>query len=111
VGAALGHTGHHGQDRLFAIKRLDLRLFIDTEHERAVGRRQIEADDVANLVDEQWVAGQLERLRAVWLQPEGGPDAPDRGMGKACRAAMERIDQWVASAGIDRKVRSMIAAT
>jgi hypothetical protein len=30
---------------------------------------------------------------------------------KPVAPAMERIDQWVASAGIDRKVRSMIAAT
>jgi hypothetical protein len=37
------------KDRLGAIERLDLRLLIHAEHDRVVGRVQIQADDVADL--------------------------------------------------------------
>ena len=52
--------------------------FVDTEHQRAVRRRQIEAYDVADLVHEERVAGELEGLRAVRLHAEGRPYPPDR---------------------------------
>ena len=65
VCAALRHARQHRQDRLCAIECLDLALFVDTEHQRAVRRRQIEPDDVADLVHEQRIARQLEGLRAV----------------------------------------------
>ena len=45
------------------------------------------------------------------LQPKGGPDPADRRVRKAAAAAIERIDQCVASAGVERSVRSMTAAT
>lgn len=48
----VGHLRHHRQNWLFAIEGLDLALLIDTEHKRPVGRRQIEADNIADLVDE-----------------------------------------------------------
>src|SRR3546814_13487921 len=63
-----------------SVECLDLTLFIDTEHQRPVRRRQIETDDVANLVDEQWIARKLESLRAMRLQPESGPNPADRRM-------------------------------
>ena len=62
VGPALRHARHHRQDRLLAVERLDLALLVDAEHQRPVGRRQVEPDDVANLVDEQRIARQLECL-------------------------------------------------
>lgn len=37
VRATLGHAGHHRQDRLLAIERLDLALLVHAEHQRAVG--------------------------------------------------------------------------
>ena len=83
VRAPLRHARQHRQDRLCAVERLDLALFVDTEHQGAVRRRQIEAYDVADLVHEVRIAGQLERLRAVRLQAEGAPDAPDRRVRKA----------------------------
>src|SRR6266446_9703209 len=42
----------HGQHRLTAVQRLDLRLLIDTQYDGALGRGHVEADDVANLGDE-----------------------------------------------------------
>ena len=83
VRAPLRHARQHRQDRLCAVERLDLALLVDTEHQRAVRRRQIEAYDVADLVHEQRIARELERLRAVRLHAEGAPDAPDRRVRKA----------------------------
>src|SRR2546430_4701002 len=45
---------------------------------RPIGRRQIKTDDVADFVDEQRVAGKLERLRAMRLQAESVPYPSDR---------------------------------
>ena len=81
---ALRNAGHHRQDRLLAIKRLYLALLIDAQHQRPIGRRQIKTDDVADLVDEQRVAGKLESLRAMRLQTESVPDPSDRCVRKAC---------------------------
>ena len=83
VRAPLRHARQHRQDRLCTVERLDLALFVDTEHQGAVRRREIQAYDVADLVHEVRIAGQLERLRAVRLQAEGAPDAPDRRVRKA----------------------------
>jgi len=48
-------TGPHRQQGLGSIKRLDLALLIDAEHYGALGWRQIQADDVAHLLDKQWI--------------------------------------------------------
>ena len=77
---ALGDAGAHRQDRGGAVQRLDLGLLIDAQHDGALGRVEIQADDVADLVDEQRVLGQLPRLGAVRLQPERTPDPGDRGL-------------------------------
>jgi hypothetical protein len=55
VAGALGHAGQHRQDRRAAIQRLDLGLLIDTQHDRALGRVEVQTHDVADLVDELWV--------------------------------------------------------
>jgi len=60
--STFGHAGHHRQDRLFPVERLDLALLVDAEHQCPIGRRQVEPDDVADLVDEQGITRQLERL-------------------------------------------------
>src|SRR5437899_2776095 len=78
-------------ERLGAIQRLDLRLLIDAEHQRAIWRVEVEADDVAHLVDEQRVCRQLEGFAAVRLERERPPDAmhdrdrQTRGLGHRAR--------------------------
>ena len=68
----------HGQAGLGAVERLDLALLVDRQHD-GVGRRvDIEADDVAQLVDELRIVGQLELPPAVGLQPVRLPDAAHR---------------------------------
>jgi len=60
-------TQAHRQHRLGAIERLNLRLFIDREHDRVVGRIQVEAHHITHLFDEEWIAGKLEASAAVGL--------------------------------------------
>ena len=52
VRATFGYARHYRQDRLLAIKRLDLALLVDAKDEGSVGRRKVKADDVSDLVDE-----------------------------------------------------------
>jgi hypothetical protein len=65
------------QQRLGTVEPLDLRLFIDAQHQSMVGRVEVKPDDVADLVDKQRIVGQLEGFKAVRLQPENAPDTPD----------------------------------
>src|SRR5215468_3167381 len=50
-----------------------------------VWRAHIETDDVAHLIDEQWIGGQFEGFRTLRLQTEGAPDALDAGGGNPAR--------------------------
>ena len=75
MGPPLGESRGQGQDGLGAVEGLDLTLFIDTQHQGLVGRIQIQPDDVAHLVDELGVGGELEGLDPVRLQAEGVPQA------------------------------------
>ena len=104
VRAALGDARHHRQDRLFAVEGLDLALLVDAENQCPVGWRQVEADDI----DERRIVRHLESLAAVRLQA-----AHIRRIvvwEKPVSAAVDRIDQCVASAGLVRSVRSITAA-
>ena len=83
VGAAFRYARHHRQDRLLAIKCLDLAFLIDAEDKGSVRRGQVKADDIAYLIDEQRIARQLECLATVRLQAERRPHSADRGVGKA----------------------------
>src|SRR3989454_2303211 len=69
----------HGQRGLRTVESLDLTLLVDAQHQRLVRRVQVQPDHIAQLPHEVGVAAQLERLRAVWLQTVGFPDAVDRG--------------------------------
>jgi hypothetical protein len=53
---------------------LYLAFLIDTQHDRAFGRRQVEPDDIAHFLDEQRISGELESLDAVRLQTERAPE-------------------------------------
>jgi hypothetical protein len=49
VGAPLGLSWPHRQQRLCPVERLDLRLLVDAQHDRPIRRIEIKADDVAHL--------------------------------------------------------------
>ena len=70
-----------GQEGLGALQGLGLALLIDAQHQGMVGRIQVEADDVADLLDEEGIGGELEVLPPMGLEVERGPEALDRGLG------------------------------
>ncbi len=74
----LGYSGSHRKNRLRSIQRLNLRLFVDAEHDGALGRSHIETNDVSDLLDKERVGRKLEGLGSMWLQSEGLPNAMDR---------------------------------
>ena len=57
VRAPLDLSRAHGKQRLRSIQRLDLALLVDAQNQRAFGRRQVQADDIAHLLDKQGVGG------------------------------------------------------
>ena len=75
----------HRQAGLGAVERLDLALLVDRQHDGVRRRIDVEADDVAQLVDELRIVGELELPPAVRLQPVRLPDAPHRAGADAGR--------------------------
>ena len=69
----------HRRQRLGAVERLDLRLFINALPRCTVERIKVEPDNVAHLVD---VLRQLGNLGAMWLQAERASDGPDARRGE-----------------------------
>jgi hypothetical protein len=65
------------QAGLCAVERLDLALFVDAEYHGVRRRIDIKLDDVAQLVDELWILGELELANAVRLQSVRAPTAAD----------------------------------
>jgi hypothetical protein len=78
VGCALGGAGQHRQNRPGAIQRLNLRFLIHAQHHGTLGRVEIQAADVIDLLDELRVSGELELLLTVRLQAERLPGPPHR---------------------------------
>src|SRR3990172_2096680 len=91
-------AGRRGQHRLRTVERLHLRLLVDAEDERALGRVEVEADDVDDLRDQLRVAAVLERARAVGLGAMLTPDAVHRRAGEP-RLAREAANAPVRLAG------------
>src|SRR5258706_12964207 len=82
VRATFRYARHHRQDRLLAIKCLDLAFLVYAEDKGSVRWGQVKADNIAYLVDEQRIAPQLECLATVWLPAERRPHSAGRGVGK-----------------------------
>ena len=57
------------QDRGGTVQRLHLGLLVHAQHHRRLGRVQVQADDVADLVDELRIGGQLEGVDQGGLSP------------------------------------------
>lgn len=67
----------HRQAGLGTVERLDLALLVDRQHDGVGWRIDVEADDVAQLVDEFRIVGELELAPAVGCEAMRLPDAPD----------------------------------
>jgi hypothetical protein len=64
-------------DRLGAFQRLDLGLLVHAQHDRVLGRVQVQPDHVADLGRKLRVGGELERLGLPGLEVVLSPDPGD----------------------------------
>ncbi|OPZ07324.1 MAG: hypothetical protein BWZ07_03346 [Alphaproteobacteria bacterium ADurb.BinA280] len=100
VGTPRRNTGCQRQNRLGSVQRLNLALLIDAQHQRLGRRGKVQPDDVAHLVDKQWVGRELECFLAMGLQAKSAPDATDGGLRQPCftrhvsRAPVRRIFRY-----------------
>jgi hypothetical protein len=67
VGHPLDITEAHGQQGLAALERLHLAFLVDAQDQRLVGRVEVEPHHIAQLLDEERVGRQLERVLAMRL--------------------------------------------
>jgi hypothetical protein len=102
-----GLAGLHRQRRLGAIERLDLRLLIHAEHQRALRRRHVEPDDIDDLLGQPRIAGELERADLMRLElvlapdpvhrrrrdPGRGRQSPHAPLHAAIRRLLQRLGQ------------------
>ena len=103
MGDAFDIAQPHGQDRLSTVQRLHLGFLIDAQNHGVVRRIEVEPDDVVDLLHEQRVARQFERLTPMRLQPEGAPDPADVDRDEdVCRAVfalgLDALEQGVLAA-------------
>src|SRR5215472_16599314 len=70
VGYSFDITQAHRQHRLGALQRLHLALLVYAQHQRLVGRIKVQPGDVAHLLDEKRVSGELKAPAAMRLQAE-----------------------------------------
>ena len=61
--APLHLAGPHREARLASIEHLNLGFLIDAEHERLVGRRQVQTYDIADFLDEQRILRRKDSAR------------------------------------------------
>src|ERR1700688_4692438 len=70
----------HRQAWVRAIERLNLASLVDAEHNRLVGRVEVEPDDVDHFFSEFWIVRWLEWARQMWLEAMLLPDALHGGV-------------------------------
>lgn len=80
---SLGITQPQRKHRLGALQGLGLALLIDTQHQGVLGRVQVKAHDITQLLDEERVGGKLEALGAMGLEAKQLQVAVHAGLGDA----------------------------
>ena len=114
MGASLRYSRRQRQQRLGPIQGLNLALLVHAQHHRFGGRIQIQPNDVAHLVDEQRIGGELEGLNPMRLQPEGAPSAANRALrypqlgGQQPRTPMARLAWPLIERGRDQLLDSRV---
>ena len=83
VGVPLDLSRAHRQHRLGPVERLDLGLLVDRQHDRPLGRVEVQPHDVADLRLERGIGAELEGLGAVGLERALPPDPVDGGRAHA----------------------------
>jgi hypothetical protein len=70
VGGPSDRPGAQRQQGLGTLRRLELRLGLEREHEGVVGGMEVEAHDIQHLLGELGIAAELEGLGPVRLEVE-----------------------------------------
>jgi hypothetical protein len=60
MGDSFDITEPHGQDWLSTVQGVDLAFFVHAEHERMIGRIQIQPCNVANFLNKEGIGGELK---------------------------------------------------
>jgi hypothetical protein len=88
-----------------------LGLLVDAEHDGALGRVEIEPDDVVDLLDEQRILGQLKVSWRCGCRPNARQIRDTAVCVRPTSLAIERVDQCVASFGVLSSVLVITAST
>jgi hypothetical protein len=100
-------AARHGKHRLATVERLDLRLFVNAQHDGMLGPYIVAADDVPYLRDETQIGGTLELLLPARPQPERVPDPCMVLAHRLLSRAMPHEFQCIAPSGALTSVRVM----
>jgi hypothetical protein len=95
MGALLGPLQPDRADRLGAFQGLQLGLLLHPQHDRALGRMQLQADDIVDLGRQLRVGGELEGLGPPGPHPVLAPAAGHGIVTDAQLTASSRVVQWV----------------
>ena len=79
-GVSFDLAGPHGQDRLRAVERLNLTLFIHAQDQSINRRAHVKAHNIAHFFDEIGILGYLKVFPAMRFQSKSAPDAADCGL-------------------------------
>jgi len=107
VGLSSRNPRPQGEQGLRAVEGLNLALLVDAQHQGFVGRIEVEAHDILELLDEVCVATELEGLDQVGLQVVPLPDPTDGGFAQAlgprhtARTPMRRLGRGRVQGGFD----------
>ena len=108
----LRHARHHRERRLGAGQRLHLGLLVHAQHHRSLGRIEIQADDVEDLLDEQRVVGlSLNESARCGLSSNARQIRPIVDLDSPLRWAIFARDQCVAFAGVASNVATTTSST
>lgn len=117
VGDPLDVAESHGQHGLSSVERLNLTFLVDAQHHSMIGWIQVQADDVAHLLDEEGVIGELEvalpmRLHPKQLEPALHGALRDAGMFCHRAHAPVRIGGWAClQGGVDHLRHPFVVMT
>ena len=81
----LQSAGEQGETLLCPIEGLNRARLITRQHQRVLGRVEVQTHDIDELFDEPGIVRDLERFHAMRLQPVVAPDALHRGLADSRR--------------------------
>lgn len=72
------HARPHRKNRLCPVERLNFGFLVDAQHDGALRRGHIQANNISHFLYEERVCRKLERFDAMRLEPKRFPDAMHR---------------------------------